>query len=189
MPATNTPLITRLDRFDNSDYRPGPFAKRLVWLVASAWFFETWIPWPSRLKSALLRAFGAQIGRGAVIKPRVAIKYPWKLRIGDHVWIGERVWIDNLAPVTLGSHVCLSQGALLLCGNHDYKRPTFDLITGPITLEDGVWIGAKSLVAPGITCHSHSILAVASVATRNLDAWTIYQGNPATAKQARTLFE
>ena len=129
----------------------------------------------------LLRMFGARIGSGVVVKPRVTIKYPWKLAVGDHSWIGEQVWIDNLDQVTIGAHVCISQGALLLCGNHDYKKPTFDLITGPIVLENGVWIGAKASVAPGVTCGSHSVLAMGGVATKNLEAWKVYQGNPAKA--------
>ena len=133
----------------------------------------------------LLRMTGASVGAGVVIKPRVTIKYPWKLAVGDHSWIGEQVWIDNLDQVTIGAHVCISQGALLLCGNHDYKKPTFDLITGPIVLEDGVWIGAKASVAPGVTCGSHSVLAMGSVATKNLEEWIVYQGNPALAVRER----
>ncbi len=133
----------------------------------------------------LLRMTGASVGAGVVIKPRVTIKYPWKLAVGDHSWIGEQVWIDNLDQVTIGAHVCISQGALLLCGNHDYKKPTFDLITGPIVLEDGVWIGAKASVALGVTCGSHSVLAMGSVATKNLEEWIVYQGNPALAVRER----
>jgi putative colanic acid biosynthesis acetyltransferase WcaF len=177
---------TRLDLFDNSDFHPGSILKRLLWALLSGLFFQNWIPWPSQLKSTLLRIFGAQIGEGLILKPRVTIKYPWKLRIRDHVWIGENVWIDNLAEISIGSHVCISQGALLLCGNHDFKKSTFDLITRPIDLEDGVWIGAKCVVAPGVTCRSHSVLSLGSVATKDLKAWTVYQGNPATAKKPRS---
>ena len=133
----------------------------------------------------LLRMTGASVGAGVVIKPRVTIKYPWKLTVGDNSWIGEQVWIDNLDQVTIGAHVCISQGALLLCGNHDYKKPTFDLITGPIVLENGVWIGAKASVGPGVTCGSYSVLAMGSVATKNLEEWIVYQGNPALAVRQR----
>lgn len=177
----------RLDKFDNSDFKPGSAVKRVLWTIASGIFFQTWFPWPSKLKAIILQIFGAEIGKALVLKPRVTIKYPWKLTIGDHVWVGEQVWIDNLAEVTIGNHVCISQGALLLCGNHNYKKQTFDLITSPITLEDGVWIGAKSTVAPGITCHSHSILTLGSIATVNLEAYSIYQGNPATVKKQRII--
>ena len=96
------------------------------------------------------------------------------------------MWIDNLDQVSIGNHVCISQGAMLLCGNHDYKKATFDLITGPIVLENGVWIGAKASVAPGVTCASHSVLTMGSIATKDLAAWQIYQGVPAVAKKLRT---
>ena len=56
-----------------------------------------------------MRLFGASVGKGVIINPRVNIKYPWKLVIGSNVWIGEKVWIDNLADVTIGDNVCLSQ--------------------------------------------------------------------------------
>ena len=178
---------TRLDLFDNSDYKPGPLGARVAWTCVSVWFFQTWFPWPNGLKRSLLRAFGAKVGRGVIVKPRVTIKYPWKLSIGDHCWIGEKVWIDNLGQVTLGNHCCLSQGALLLCGNHNYKKPTFDLIVGDITLEDGVWIGARASLGPGVTCRSHSVLAMGSTATSDLEAWGIHHGNPAKVKDTRQL--
>ena len=131
--------------------------------------------------------FGAKVGHGVVIKPSANIKYPWFLEIGDHCWIGEGVWIDNLAWVRLGSHVCISQGAMLLTGNHDYKKSTFDLITKEITIENGCWIGAKSIVCPGVTCKSHAVLSVGSVATQDLSAYTIYQGNPASEVRKRVI--
>ncbi len=153
--------------------------KQALWYFINILFFKnTFIIW-SGLKVALLKAFGARVGSGVVIKPSVNIKYPWKLEIGNHCWIGEGVWIDNLVEVVLGNNVCLSQGALLLTGNHNYKKTTFDLITGSITIEDGAWIGAKAIVCPGVTCHTHSILSVGSVATKDMEAYYIYKGNPA----------
>ena len=137
----------------------------------------------------MLKLFGAKIGKGVVIKPSVNIKYPWKLSIGDHTWIGENVWIDNLGEVKIGANACISQGAMLLCGNHNYKKVAFDLIVGNIELEDGVWIGAHSVVCPGVKCKSHSLLAVKSVATKNLEAWKIYQGNPAIVVRDREIKE
>lgn len=122
-----------------------------------------------------------------MIKPNVNIKYPWRLQINENAWIGEGVWIDNLAEVSIGANACLSQGAMLLTGNHDYSKPTFDLQTKNITLEEGVWIGAKAVVCPGVTCHSHSVLTVGSVATKDLSAYGIYQGNPAILVKNRNL--
>lgn len=179
---------TTLNQYDNTWYRPGksPLV-RLVWHYVNFLFFQSaWLPLGS-LKVWLLRLFGASVGQGVTIKPSVNIKYPWRLRIGDHVWIGENVWIDNLANVHIGSHVCISQGAMLLTGSHNYKQPTFDLMIGDIILEDGVWIGAQAVVCPGITCQSHSVLAVSSVATADLKPYMIYQGNPAVVKRKREI--
>ncbi len=176
-----------LSRYGNDWYRPGSMPKKLLWYFANILFFKTMLPFPSSFKAALLRLFGASIGQGVVIKPDVNIKYPWFLEMGDHCWIGEGAWIDNLTDVILGANVVLSQGAYLLTGSHDYKKETFDLVMGRIVLEDGVWIGAKATVCPDVICKSHSVLAVGSVATANLEAYTVYQGNPAQPKRKREM--
>lgn len=178
----------RLDAYDNSWYNPGAGAvKRALWFVVNALFFINPLNPSSGLKVYLLRLFGATIGDGVVIKPAVNIKYPWFLKVGNHAWIGEKVWIDNLTLVTIAGHTTISQGAMLLTGSHDYKKPSFDLMVGAITLEDGVWIGAKAVVCPGVSCASHSILAAGSVAISDMEPDTIYQGNPAIAKRARVM--
>ena len=158
---------------------------RFIWMFVSRLFFNTWVPFPSTFKAFILRLFGATVGKGLVIRTFVRIKQPWRLSIGDNVWIGESVWIDNLVHVSIGSNVCLSQGVFLLTGNHNYKSTSFDLITGEIYLEAGVWIGANAIVCPGVTCQMHSMLSVGSVATKNLEASSIYQGNPAIFKKNR----
>ena len=134
-----------------------------------------------------MRLFGAKIGKGVVIKPAVNIKYPWFLTIGDNSWVGENVWIDNLGKVEIGSNVCISQGALLLCGNHDYKKTGFDLIVGDILLEDGVWIGAKAIVTGNVVCKSHAILTAGSITSKDLEAYSIYRGNPAEFVRERKM--
>ena len=176
--------MSALKKVDNSSYTAtlviGASAfKQALWYVINILFFKNGFSISSRLKVSLLRWFGGSVGKGVVIKPCVNIKYPWKLSIGNYAWIGEQVWIDNIAPVTIGDNVCLSQGSLLLTGNHNYKTSTFDLLPGTIILEEGVWIGAKAIVCPGVVCASHAILSVASVANANLLPYGIYKGNPA----------
>ncbi len=95
--------------------------------------------------------------------------------------------IDNLARVKIGSNCCISQGAMLLCGNHNYKKPTFDLITKPIVLEDGAWVGAMCVVCPGVTIGSHALLTVQSVATETLEPYSLYKGNPAVKVRSRVI--
>jgi putative colanic acid biosynthesis acetyltransferase WcaF len=179
---------TDLSQYDNAWYQPGGTAfKRLLWYFINVLFFRNgWNPLSS-LKIKLLRLFGAKVGTGVMIKPNVNIKYPWLLEIGDHCWIGEGVWIDNLVPVRMGTHVCLSQGAMLLTGNHDYRRSTFDLIVKSILLEDGVWIGAKATVCPGVVGRTHAVLTAGSVANKEMEAYQIYQGNPAVSIRQREI--
>jgi len=172
-------LSTDLSTYNNSWYKPGTAIKRVGWFITQIVFFRNaFLPFYG-FKVFLLRLFGAKIGKGVVIKPGVRVKYPWFLEVGDFSWIGENVWIDNLTKVSLGSHVCLSQGALLLCGNHDFKSVSFDLDVRPIILENGVWIGAQGIVVGGVTGYSHAVLTAGSVATKDLEAYSIYQGNPA----------
>ena len=176
-----------LNKFNNSWFNPGAnVLKRTLWYFTNALWLNSAFP-INGLKIFLLRIFGAKIGRGVVIKPHVNIKYPWKLQVGNYVWIGENVWIDNLGSVVIGNNVCLSQGAMLLLGNHDYKQEAFDLIVKDIVLEDGVWIGAKSIVCPGVKCFSHAVLSVGSIATSDLEAFSIYQGNPAVKVRERVI--
>jgi putative colanic acid biosynthesis acetyltransferase WcaF len=179
---------TRLDQYNNSWYKPGRNGLvRLIWYFINAIIFQSYLLPINTFKIALLRAFGATVGQGVIIKPSVNIKYPWNLEIGNHTWIGEKVWIDNLVKVKIGNHVCLSQGAMLLTGNHNYKKETFDLIVHEITLEDGVWIGVKSLVCPGVVCGSHAVLSAQSVATTNLEPYFIYSGTPAHKVRERVI--
>lgn len=178
---------TDLNTFNNSWYSPGSSIKRILWYFTNIIFFQNPFFPIVKFKVALLKLFGAKIGVGVIIKPKVNIKYPWFLTVGNHVWIGEDVWIDNLGEVTIGDNCCISQGAMLLSGNHHYRKTTFDLIIRPIVLDDGVWIGAKSMVTQGVKCASHSILAVSSVASSNLEPYTIYRGNPALAIKQRII--
>lgn len=178
-------MKTDLSKYNNSWYHPGSGMKRTIWYFINVLFIKNAFNPSSKFRVWLLRAFGAQVGCNVVIKPGVNVKYPWLLEIGDYAWIGENVWIDNLAKVRIGNNVCISQGAMLLCGNHNYKKSAFDLMLGEITLEDGCWIGAQSVVCPKVTVHSHAVLGVASVAHHDLDAYWVYQGNPAVKVRER----
>jgi len=179
---------TDLSSYNNYPYHPGGNAfKRILWHYTNIVFFKSGLFPFYGLKVFLLRLFGAKIGKKVEFKPNVNIKYPWFLNIGDEVWIGENVWIDCLVMVTLGANVCLSQGATILTGSHNYKKRSFDLITQSVVLEDGAWIGAGAMVNLGVTVGSHAVLTSGSVATKNLDAYGIYQGNPAVKVRDRVI--
>jgi len=176
-----------------ADYAPGQYApganwfKRVCWYFINVFIFQSWLLPFSSVKALLLRIFGARVGVGLVIKPRVNIKHPWRLIIGDHVWIGEDVWIDNLVTVHIGSNVCLSQGALVLTGSHDYSDPSFRLTLGEVNLEDGAWVAARSMVCPGVRCGRNAVITAGSVLRKDAEPDGVYTGNPAVLVRRRII--
>lgn len=169
-----------LAAFRNSGYTPGRSRPiRALWYVISLVVFESgWFPFYG-IKRSLLNLFGAKVGTGVVIKPHVRIKFPWNLQIGNQSWIGEDVWIDNLASVTVGPDVCLSQAAYLCTGSHDHQRVTFDLIVKPIVIEAAAWIAARAVILPGVTVGEGAVVAAGSVVTRDVPSGFIVGGSPA----------
>ncbi|MDP2738102.1 MAG: WcaF family extracellular polysaccharide biosynthesis acetyltransferase [Pseudorhodobacter sp.] len=175
----------RLDHFSNAAFDRGASRpKEVIWLIANGLLISSWLP-GSGWRSALLRAFGARIGKGVVIKPGVRVKFPWRLVVGDHVWIGEDVWIDNLDQVSIGAHSCLSQGAYLCTGSHDWTDPQFGLVTKPIRIAGECWVGARSVLAPGTTMERGAVLAMGGLGRGLLDAGMIHVGVGGVAAKPR----
>lgn len=179
-----------LSAFNGSNFDKGAgLFKTTLWYFVNALLVRaSWNPF-MKPKIWLLRMFGAKIGKGLVLKNNVTIKSPWNLSVGDDCWIGESVWIDNLDKVFIGSNVCISQGALLLTGNHDYKVSWMPYRNAPIQIEDGAWIGANTTVCAGVTVHENAILTVGSMTSKDLEANGIYQGVPARKIRERIIAE
>jgi putative colanic acid biosynthesis acetyltransferase WcaF len=170
----------RLDLYDNSDFERGASSvKEVLWWVVRSLFFSPWFPIPSEPKVAILRCFGARVGKGVIIRSRVNITFPWKLEIGDHVWIGDEVMILSLDRVKIGSHVCISQRAFLCTGSHRFRSENFDLTTKPISIGDGCWVAANVFVAPGVTIFPNTFCAAGSVVLENAGPDAVIVGNPA----------
>lgn len=181
-------MTVELSRYNNKGYNPGRGRlTRTVWYICNMLIFDSYLLPISSIKVFILRFFGAKIGRNAVIKPNVNIKYPWFLEIGDNVWMGEGVWIDNLCKVEMGNNVCISQGAYISTGSHNYGKETFDLVIGSVKIEDGVWVGARSIICLGVILKTHSVINAGSVVTKDTEPFTVYQGNPAQPIRERSI--
>lgn len=181
-------MYVRLANYCNDWYSPG---RSFFW--QAAWFFlglpllrSSIIPF-SGLRVVLLRMFGAKIGADVVIKPGVRVKYPWRLFVGNSCWIGEDCWIDNIDDVFIANDVCISQGAYLCTGNHDWSDPAFGLITKPIELHGGSWVGARATITPGVVLREGAIAGAGSVVSRTIPPFEIHSGNPATLVRKREL--
>ena len=171
----------QLDRYHTPpDWHPGA-----SWLVQMLWFClgapllaADWLP-GSAWRVSLLRAFGARIGRRCRLKPGLRVKFPWRLQVGDHCWLAEGAWIDNLAPITLGDRVCISQGAYLGTGNHNIRSPSFALRLGPISIDSDAWIAARAVLAPGTQIGAGAVVALGAVVSGTVPPGVIIRGNPA----------
>lgn len=176
--------------YDNSWYNPGgSLLKRIAWMfLGQPLFASKWLP-SSAWRVKLLRAFGASVGTGVVVKPAVRVKYPWHLELGDDVWIGEESWIDNLTTVRISSNACVSQGAYLCTGNHDWSDPLFGLRVESIQLGEGAWAGAKCILMPGTTLGPYAVVAAGAVVKGLVPENEVYAGNPAERVRMRTIRE
>lgn len=135
------------------------------------------------LRRAALVVFGAHIDKGVILRPRMRVKYPWKLRIGARTWIGEGVWIHNQADVRIGSDVVVSQESFLTTGSH--RLSDMVLVTAPIIVEDGAWITSRCIVLRGVTVGKRAVVTPGSVVTSALAPGGLYTGNPAVLVRPR----
>ncbi|MFM7547392.1 MAG: WcaF family extracellular polysaccharide biosynthesis acetyltransferase [Cyanobacteriota bacterium] len=176
-------MIQQLHQYRTpADWHPGaPLLVQILWFsFGSPLLAARWLP-GSAWRVALLRIFGARIGHGCRLKPGLRVKFPWRLVVGDACWLAEDAWIDNLAPVTLGDRVCLSQGVYLCTGNHNFRSSGFDLMLGPITIASDAWIAARAVLAPGTQIATGAVVALGAVVSGTVPPGAIVRGNPAVA--------
>jgi putative colanic acid biosynthesis acetyltransferase WcaF len=162
-----------LSGFTGAGYDKGrPVPVQALWFAVLNLVFVKW--WcPSKLRVLILRAFGARVGAGVIIRHRVRVHWPWKLTVGDHVWIGEEVWMMNLEPIEIGSNTCLSQGARLICGSHDRRSPTFEFDNGPIAIGEGAWVAAGCTVLRGAVIGKGAVLGAGAVVSGSVEPYAL----------------
>ena len=173
--------VVNLAKYYTSDFdRGAPRWKRGLWVVVSCVFFQNPCPWGSAFRSALLRSFGAKIGKGLIIGSNVNISFPWRLVVGDDVWIGDDVGILSLAQVTIESSVCVARRSFLCTGSHDMRREDFKLKVAPILIRTGSWIAIGSLILAGVTIGEGAVVSAGSVVLKDVPPNCLVRGNPAT---------
>ncbi|WP_375387388.1 acetyltransferase [uncultured Amnibacterium sp.] len=146
-----------------------------LWLLVELLLVTNPLQISSAVRAAALRRFGARIGRGVILRPRLRVKLPWKLTIGDRSWIGEGVWIHNQDIVTIGTDVVLSQDTFLTTGSHRH-RTDMGLITRPVVVEDGAWITSRCVVLGGTHVGRSALARPLTVVTGRVPANAIVSG-------------
>jgi putative colanic acid biosynthesis acetyltransferase WcaF len=155
------------------------FLAQALWVAVSTLVFtQVWCP--NRLRCAILRWFGAQIGDGVLIKHRVTVQWPWKLTVGDNSWVGTGAELYNIDRIVIGSDVAISQHAYLCTGSHDRDSATFEFDNGPIVIQDGAWVCARTTVLRGVTIGANSVIGATSLVSRDVPPDSIVRPTPPT---------
>lgn len=172
-PTCNGSQDRRLAQFTIGDYRCGRSRSwRVAWFCAQNLAFDRW--WfPARWRPSLLRRFGARVGTGCLIRHGVRIHWPWRLSLGNNVWIGEGAWLHSLVDIEIEDDVCVSQRASLVTGSHDMRDPRFPYDNGPIVLRRGCWVAANATVLRGVTVGRGSVVGAGVVVARDVPDRTL----------------
>jgi putative colanic acid biosynthesis acetyltransferase WcaF len=175
-----------LSRYRNPDNLRGASAFKVqLWWIVQALLMHTSPQFMYGWRRFLLRLFGARIGEGVIIRPSVRVTYPWRLTVGDRAWIGDFVDVYTLDTITIGNNAVVSQYTKLITGTHDFRKPTFDMVTKPIAIEDQAWVAANCFIAPGVTIGKGAVVLACSLVLKDVPELTIVAGQPATSKGMR----
>lgn len=182
-------MTQRLDRFElPSDFRGRSGVWCQLWWIVQSCLFATSPQFMYGWRRFLLRAFGAKIGHGVIVRPTARVTYPWKLSVADHAWIGDNVELYTLGKISIGAHVVVSQRSYLCTGSHDAASRTFRIYAKPIVVEEGAWIATDVFVGPGITIGRNALIGARSSLFSNAEPDFIYTGSPARKIKPR-IFE
>ncbi len=166
-------------------FRGRPDVVVLLWQIVQTTLFAG-SPQPAYgWRRWLLRAFGASVGQGVLVRPSVRITYPWNVAIADYCWIGDHVELYSLGPITIRENSVVSQRSYLCAGTHDPDDVTFRLVTRPVVVDQECWIAADCFIAPGVTIGRGAIVGARSTVLCDVPAGAVFAGNPAVFKKMR----
>ncbi len=159
----------------------------LFWWLVQSIAFPLTLHNADDLRCLLLRLFGSTIGEGVKIRPTARFTYPWKVTIGNYSWIGDDVVFYSLDEISIGSHSVISQKSYLCTGSHDPSDPTFNLITAPIVIEEGVWVAADCFIAPGVRIGSNTVIGARSSVFNSISEGQVAWGSPCLARYPKKM--
>lgn len=184
------PALVDLRQYDQSWYNPGrPRWMILLWWLVQAIAFPLTLHAHHSPRRALLKLFGAKIGKGVIIRPTARFTYPWNVEIGDHSWVGDDVVFYSLDKIRVGQHCVISQETYLCTGSHNSQDPAFGLKTEPITIENGAWIATDCFIGLGVRIGANSVVGARSSVFSDLPSQQICLGSPCRPVRSRDIFK
>lgn len=186
--SLNEPPLVDLRTYDLSNFDRGkPKWYVMLWWLVQAIVFPLSPHNFNGFRCFLLRLFGAEIGKGTVIRPSSRFLFPWKISIGEYSWIGDEVVFYSVDCITVGSHSVISQKTYLCTGSHDICDRSFALITAPITIGNGTWIATDCFLAAGVSIGSNAVIGARSSVMKNISARQVAWGTPCIARYQRKI--
>lgn len=158
-----------------------------LWWIIEALLFRTSPQFLYGWRRWLLRRFGAEVGKGAIIRPTVRTQFPWKVKIGDYAWVGDDVVLYSLGPITIGEHAVISQRSYLCTGSHHAGQIDFPIFHRPIEIEPECWIATDVFVGPGVRIGRGTVVGARSSVFRDLPSGKLCLGSPARIVRNRAV--
>lgn len=181
-----------MDKLNTNTYTGASFSlknriARTVWGVAYLVFFK-FSPRPLHsYRSFILRMFGAKVGRGVHVYPKVTIWAPWNLILEDECGVADGVDLYSQGLIRLGYRAIISQRVFLCTGTHDYTKQGHPLVTGDIIVGDHAWVAAEAFVHPGVAIGEGAVIGARSVVTKDMPSWTVCAGHPCKPLKDRVI--
>lgn len=190
--ASEQTVVTSEARIDLAQYRNRHGLKNMamrlmwsvVWTIAARWTPRFML---NRYRALILRLFGAEVGRSCRLTSSMEVWMPSRLFMGNNVWIDRNVYLYNVERITIGNNAIVSDGAYICTASHDITKGDFPLTTAPVTIGDGAWIAARSIILPGVNIGEGAVVGAGSVVTKDVPPWTVVAGNPAKVVRVRSI--
>lgn len=147
-----------------------------AWILLCSWTPKPANPW----RLMVLRLFGARIRGRPFVHQRARIQIPWNVELHDRASVGDRANLYSVERILLDETSVVAQEAYLCTATHDFSNPNLPLLSAPIEVHSGAFVGARAFVLPGITIGERAVVGACSVVTHNVAAGARVKGNPAS---------
>jgi len=139
--------------------------------------------WVSHVPSHTFRKFfykvsGMRIGKGSVVHMWANFFDLAGIIIGEDTIVGDHVFLDGRAKLTIGNHVDMASSVMIYNSEHDLEKENFSARTEPVEIGDYVFIGPRAIILPGVKIGKGAVVAAGAVVTKDVPEFKIVGGVP-----------